>query len=509
MDDFQDAPIVLAPASLPQEQFLESESTITLYSGAMGAGKSFAIVLNMVKFAARQNSTIVCFRRTMPELRAPGGIWQEAATIFRQMWPNCKIRTRDLEIYVPETNSVLKFQSLQYQADVDKALGAQYSAIFFDEAVTFEPFDQFILPLLGRLRNAKVDYTPQMFWATNPRFDHGIYHWIKDFYLDEHGIPLKDRSNVERYFVLKNNEPVWFDNKEQAVAFCDTLPAPGGNKVTPRSFRAIRAHVTDNIPLMTNNRDYIANLQAMPEIRRRIYLDGSWTAREEEAGYFKREWCNIVPFPNMKPCRRVRSWDQAATPCSSALPDPDWTRGTLVSKDNKSGLYSVEDIQSLRDRPHKVEELIYATARNDPPGTIVVLPVDPGQAGIAYANTIKTRLAEMGIYCKLLKTNKSKLTRFLPFSSLSEARLIEFVKADWNEEAFKELENFNGERSAWHDDIVDTLAAAVTALNQGQEIPQMSLSSINIQPSSQSQSFLQSYNQNPGAAFTLPTFNIK
>ena len=138
---------VLAPASVPQEQFLESDATVTLYAGTMGAGKSFAIVLNMVKFAARKNPTIVCYRRTQPEIKAPGGIWQEAVPIFRKMFPDCKVRGRECEIYIPSTNSVVKFQGLQYQSDVDKALGAQFSAIFFDEAVTFHPFDQFILPL--------------------------------------------------------------------------------------------------------------------------------------------------------------------------------------------------------------------------------------------------------------------------------------------------------------------------------------------------------------------------
>ena len=139
-----DSPIILAPASVPQEQLLASNSTITLYHGSAGGGKTYALILAMVKYAAMQNSTIVCFRRTQPEIKAPGGIWKEATAIFKKMFPDCKIRHRDLEIYVPSTNSVVKFQSLQYQSDVDKALGAQYSAIFFDEAVTFEPFDQFI-----------------------------------------------------------------------------------------------------------------------------------------------------------------------------------------------------------------------------------------------------------------------------------------------------------------------------------------------------------------------------
>lgn len=498
-----EAPMILAPASLPQEQFLESTSTITLYSGAVGAGKSFALILNMVKFAAQQNSTIVCFRRTSPELRSPGGIWQEAQGIFRKMFPNCKIRDKEMEIRIPSTNSIVKFTPLQYASDVDKALGAQYSAIFFDEAVTFDPFDQFILPLLGRLRNAGVKYTPQMFWATNPRFNHGIYEWIKDFYLGDDGIPLKERSNVERYFVLKNNAPIWFDDLSAAQKFCETLPAPGGHKVTPRSFRAIRAHVTDNVPLMRNNPDYIANLQAMPEIRRRIYLDGSWTAREEEAGYFKRDFCKVVPFPNMLANKRVRSWDLSSTKPSTANPDPDWTRGTLVSKDRNS-LYTIEDIQSLRDRPHEVENLIYRTAANDPAGTIVTIPVDPGQAGIAYASTIKVRLAEMGVTCRLVKVNKSKLTRFLPFSAISEAGYVQFVKSEWLDEAFEELENFNGTRNNGHDDICDTLSDAILILNQGAgELPSMDLPNlVSGMPTTYD------FNRNKAELFSIPELQI-
>ena len=468
---------ILAPASQPQVDFLKSDATITLYSGAMGAGKSFAIVLNMVKFAAKQNSTIVCFRRTQPELKAPGGIWQEAATIFKRMFPDCKIRSRELEIYVPSTNSVLKFQSLQYQSDVDKALGAQYSAIFFDEAVTFEPFDQFILPLLGRLRNAKVDYTPQMFWATNPRFGHGIYEWIKDFYLDEHGIPLKERSNVKRWFILKDNKPIWFDSEKDAVAFCDTLPAPGGNKITPRSFTAIRAHVTDNGPLLKNNPDYIANLQAMPEIRRRIYLDGSWTAREEEAGLYLRSMSKLVPYPNMQAKKRVRAWDLASSPVSTANPSPDFSRGVLTSKD-EYGVYTIEDVVSARDRPHVIQQLILQTAIADREffgNVIQSYPVDPGQAGIARANEMKRMLAEVGVECKLTRPHKAKRVRFLPVSAIAEAGFLNVVKADWNDELFEEMEEFSGLRPNERDDIVDCVSDCVLVLNQTIQLPIFSI----------------------------------
>jgi len=466
------------------------------------AGKTFAIIINLVKFALRRNTTAVVFRRTSTQLRQNGGIWQEATMVFKRMFgKDVVIRSRDLEIYIPSTNATIKFSHLQHLSDINNHLGAQYSLVIFDEATLF-PFEEMILPLMGRMRNANVDYKPQMLWATNPAYNHGIYHWIKDFYLDEHGIPYEDKSNIERFFVLQNNKPLWYDSKEEAEEI------HGGGFGTPvQSFRSIRAHISQNIPLLKANPSYITNLKSLPEIKRRIFLDGSWTAREEEAGYFSRSFCTVVPYPNVLATKRVRAWDMSAVKPSSASPNPDWTRGTLVSKD-KSSIYTVEDIKSLRDRPHEVEKLIYNTAKNDPEGTIQVIPIDPGQAGIAYATSIKIKLSEMGIVCKLVKTNKSKLTRFLPFSAIAEAGLVHFVKAEWLEEAFDELENFNGEKNNGKDDICDTLSDAVLVLNQGTELPDFSMQGLGT--SSLSTPVL-NFNSSttPMQSFqSLPTFNF-
>lgn len=467
--------LVLAPASIPQEQFLASESTITLYSGTVGAGKSFAIILNMIKFAMRQNSTIICFRRTSPQLRLPGGIWREASTVFRKAFgKDVIIRDRDMEIFLPKYNSIIKFAPLQYQSDVINHLGAQFSVIIFDEAVTFDPFDEFILPLLGRLRNANVDYKPQMFLATNPKYNHGIYHWIKDFYLDEYGIPLAEKSNIERYFVLEDNKPVWFDTREEAEAIYGS-----GDDSGVCSFRSIRAHVTDNKPLLKSNPTYLSNLKALPDIKRKIFLDGSWTAREEEAGLFKREWCKTVPYFNANATKRVRSYDLASQPVSSQSPNPDWTRGVLISKDDNS-TYTVEDVVGIRDRPLSVDKLIIDTAKQDMEmyganNYFVSLPCDPGAAGTSRANELKKKLAEIGVQCKVIKPQKAKRTRFLPFSAVAEAGYVNIVKGEWYEAFCSELEEFTGLVRHERDDQVDCCSDAILALNQTIHIPDFSL----------------------------------
>lgn len=315
---------------------------------------------------------------------------------------------------------------------------------------------------MGRLRNARVDYKPRMYWATNPSYGHPICDMIKDFYLDEEGIPIPERSNIERYYVLKDGIFQWYETMEEAEAV--------HGKGVPRSFRSVRAHVTENLPLMKNNPDYYYNLLALPPIKKKIFLDGSWFCREEEAGYYKRHFSEIIQVAPYKPLARCRSWDTASSPVSSATPDPDWTRGVLMSKD-KDGYITLEDVASLRDRPHKVEELILEYAKYDPPGTFVALNVDPGSAGLAYVDHLRKRIAELGVYCKVIRSNKNKLQRFLPFSAIAEAGYTRVVEADWNEEWFEEAERFNGKKNNGHDDLCDCVSLGVEALNTAKQLP--------------------------------------
>jgi predicted phage terminase large subunit-like protein len=264
--------------------------------------------------------------------------------------------------------------------------------------------------------------------------------------------------------VLQNNLPTWYETREEAEKIHGS-----GDDSGILSFRSIRAHVTDNLPLLKANPDYISKLKGLPEIKQRIFLDGSWTAREEEAGLFRRDWVKTVDKPNMRAKKRVCAWDFASTPVSSASPNPDWTRGVLISKDDL-GIYTIEDVFSIRDRPHVVEELVYDTAQENP-GVTFSIPEDPGAAGKAQSKAMQRKLGEKGTVCKILRPTKSKRTRFLPFSAIAEAGYLQVVRADWNEELFNELEEFSGNKPKERDDQVDACSDAVYWLNQGLELP--------------------------------------
>jgi hypothetical protein len=48
---------IVAPASIPQEQALNSTSDITLYGGAAGSGKTFTLLITALRFMMVPRST--------------------------------------------------------------------------------------------------------------------------------------------------------------------------------------------------------------------------------------------------------------------------------------------------------------------------------------------------------------------------------------------------------------------------------------------------------------------
>jgi predicted phage terminase large subunit-like protein len=358
----------------------------------------------------------------------------------------------------------------------------QYSLVIFDEATDFtQPMINY---LLSRMRNAYVNYKPQMFLMTNPDYNSFIREWLEDYYLDNTGVPIPERAGHKRYFVQQNGKMLWYNSLQEAQA---VHGSGDGTGIT--SFAFIGANCHDNPPLLKAQPDYVSNLLALPEIEKQRLYYGNWFVRPAAAGLYKRAWVQRVQIPNPLPCKRVRAYDIASSPVSSQYPDPDWTRGVLISKD-KSSKYTIEHLVSLRDRFYKVEELIFNTARTDGTGVTVVLPCDPNAQAGAWARSMQRKLGEMGFNCRLVKPQKSKAQRFAPFSTIAQAGYVEIVEADWNKEFEDELEAFDPNSSKQHDDIVDCCSDCIFILNQSMELPSFDVASLHVQaPTVPSMSF--------------------
>lgn len=212
-------------------------------------------------------------------------------------------------------------------------------------------------------------------------------------------------------------------------------------------------------PLWTAKHE-IAALRRM-EATKAYEFSGQYQQRPSprSGGLFEQRWFTIV---DAAPAggRKVRKWDLAATIAKMGS-DPDWTVGTLMSKD-AAGFFTVEDVIRFRGSPAEVERTILNTAAADGKAVTVSLNQDPGQAGKFQVQHLIRLLA--GYPVKSEPESGSKELRATPFSAQAEAGNVRVVKAKWNDAWFAELTMFP---NASHDDQVDSASGAFAALADG------------------------------------------
>lgn len=163
----------------------------------------------------------------------------------------------------------------------------------------------------------------------------------------------------------------------------------------------------------------------------------------------------------------VRRWDLAATKQIGSR-DPDWTVGVKMAR-YPDGRFGVLDVVRLRGDPTEVEAAITSMASLDGVGTEIVLPQDPGQAGVAQARYLTGRLA--GYRVRAIRETGDKATRAAPFASQANAGNVFLVRAPWNRAFLEELQQFP---SGSHDDQVDAAAGAFSELCGDKPMPKFS-----------------------------------
>ena len=470
---------VIAPASIPQELFINSDADITIASGSAGSSKSFSILLRWFRYINCPHSRGVIFRRTSTQLSSQGGLWEEAQSLFGKLYgKRLKVSIKQMKLTFPSGAS-LQFSHYENEQAKEKFKGLQADYIAFDEATEFT--EEMIVYLRSRNRNAlaEKDHKACMVMATNPHCDSFLKDWVWWWLDPETGIPDPAKRGVTRFFVKQRDGSLeWYDTREAAEAIYGTEEDSG---IT--SMCVIGSTVYDN-PYIS--KAYIGKLKELSRVEQDRLLHGSWTAREENSGYFKREWLTKVNHPNIKATQRVRSWDLAASEPSETYRDPDWTAGVLISKD-KDKIYTIENVVRCRKKFLGVEQLILDTAYEDGKDVIITLPLDAGAGGQSYARTLQGKLSEHGFTVRLIKPKANKVLRFGPFASMAEAGFVHYVSDDylpsdqkWNEVYLNELEQFDGGRKG-HDDQVDSSSDSFNYIRQVQTIPNFSITSFTTQ----------------------------
>ena len=480
-----------APASVKQKMILESKAQVLVIGGAAGSGKSYLLQLMPLLIVDDPRTACIMFRRTSPQLRGQGGLFDKAMGIYNELPKGLKptFKLNEMKATFPNGASV-KWQSMQHVSDKLDIQGLEFTFIGVDEATQFE-WEQ-LEYMMSRLRS-ESKYTSRMVMSCNPDPDHKLREII-DWYLDDKGYPIPERDGVIRYFVTIDDNFIWADTKEELIKRF-------GKKSKPISFSFIGATIMDNPPMLINNPEYLAMLEGLNEVEKARLRYGNWDARPQGANYFKRTYLKEIEVAPVN-TTFVRPYDKAATERSSGNKHPDFTASVKVGRDNDGNYVLMGDYcdefvdegdwstgtQGRFCKPSgERDTIIKKQALHDGDDVTIIFSVDPGQAGISEFTTSSRELLQEGYIVDKdpVAGNKSKLIRFTPFAILAQNGHVSIVKKSFDlatyEALMRELEAFDGLRSSGtrKDDWCDAIASGINYLEKRQVVRAVMMPRIN------------------------------
>ncbi len=442
-------PNVIRPQEGPQEQFLATSADIAIYGGAAGGGKSWAILAECTRHIQNGSFGAQVFRRTTGQIFNEGALWDESGDIYRPLGGKPR---KDIGrgTWTFPSGAKITFGHLQYDKTVFNYQGSQIPLIVFDELTHFSKKQFWYMVSRNR---SMCGVKPYIRATTNPDADSWVCEFI-DWWIDDKGFPIPERSGVVRWFIRVGDRIVWADSSDELSEHKDA----NGVSIPPKSATFIAAKLTDNKKLLEADPAYMANLMSLPTVERERLLGGNWKIRPAAGLYFQRSWCPVVDAAPAG-MRIARGWDFAATE-KNETNDPDWTSGTKIGE--LDGHYYILDNRKGRLSPSKVKTMYLNTAAEDGKSVNVYIPEDPGAAGKVVAQEQIKWL--VGFTVRANRASGDKITRFTPFSAQAEAGNVSVVRGGWNESWFSALEGFP---EASHDDDVDSTSEAFNGLITG------------------------------------------
>ena len=288
--------IVFEPNKGPQTNFLAASEREVFYGGARGGGKSYAMLVDPLRYCDKQHHRALLLRRSMPELR---DMINHSQRLYSRAYPGTKWREQEKEWRFP-SGARIEFGYAENLTDVLRYQGQSYTWIGVDELPQY-PTPEIYNFLRSSLRSVDPEIPVFMRATGNPgNIGSG---WVKDMFIDpsEPGKP--------------------FD------VIVDTMV--GEKKITRRF---IPAKLYDN-PYLTQTDDYLIMLSSLPEVQRKQFLEGDWNAFENSA------------FPEFDPLKHVtepfeipRNWHRFRT-CDWGYSSPACCLWIAIDFDNNLWVY--------------------------------------------------------------------------------------------------------------------------------------------------------------------------
>ena len=433
-----------------QEKIHNCKADIAIVGGAMGAGKSYALILEVMKHINDPHFRCGIFRKNRANILCLGGLWEELLQVARSCRLRVKTNRHDLKITFP-SGAVVHFGHANHPNFKQYLKGTQYTAIFIDEG---DEFDEEIFKfLMARLRS-KSKVKPYMRITTNPS-EGWIKKMIKPF-LNEEEYPLTDECGKVKYLYFINNEPILKNSRDD---FIKDHNLSKDDMQYIRTFTFIAGRVDENKKLLDNNPEYIANLKTLSDHERDRYLYGWWGELPKDGMFKEQDFAYYTGFPDRSD-RYIITIDTALK-CSA---HNDYTVATCWAfKKNK--LYLLDLLRgkwpyaSMRDR---IEDFIKT---NDYVDSVYIEDI---QTGAVLLDDLRSSIKDIRFKSVHRQVRESKLKRAQgALANLGHVKVFLPMESDKIRKTFlKELCAFSGDMSHANDDIADTFFDAINILGK-------------------------------------------
>ena len=332
----EDTELIFKPNDGPQTDFLAAPEKEVLYGGAAGGGKSYAMLVDLLRYADNPNHKALLLRRTLAELT-------ELIEQSRKLYPrafNGAVFRESKSTWMFPSGATAMFSYVDKDHDVTRYQGQAFTWIGVDELGHY-PTPYVWTYLRSRLRTTDPSIETYMRASANPGGQGGW--WIKKMFIDPE----------------PPNTPFWAIDPETGR----TLYNPRTRQpLFQRKF--IPARLTDN-PYLAESGEYESMLLSLPEVERRRLLEGDWDVAEGAAFYeFDRSVHVVEPFEVPFSWPRVRAMDYGYSSPSCVLWGAvDWDGTIWVYRELYEKGHTGESLASL----------ILALEYDDPPMTQNVL----------------------------------------------------------------------------------------------------------------------------------------
>jgi len=333
--------VVFRPNKGPQVDFLAAPEKEVLYGGAAGGGKSFAMLVDLLRYASNGNHRALLLRRTLAELTE---LVDQSRKLYPKAFPGAVFRESKNTWSFPSGATAL-FSYVDKDNDVTRYQGQSFTWIGVDELGQY-PTPYVWNYLRSRLRTTDPEIQTYMRASANPGGVGGW--WLKKMFVDP-AIP---------------NEPFWATDIDSGniLRYGPNHPEHADEPLYQRRF--IPARLTDN-PFLMESGEYEAMLLSLPEVERRRLLEGDWDVADGAAfSEFDRSVHVVEPFEVPYNWPRLRAADYGYSSPSCVLWGAvDWDGNIFVYRELYDKGYTGETLARI----------INALEENDPLMQISVL----------------------------------------------------------------------------------------------------------------------------------------